>query len=1091
MRNRNWMLVALLIGVIVLLLFGVFGNNARVDVDEKGNVDTTGHTIDVAVVGDYAYVADGGNGLVIVDVTNKSEPKEAGHYGTSGYASDVAVAGDYAYVADGENGLAIVDITNKNEPKEAGHYGTSGYASDVAVAGDYAYVADGDGLVIVDITNKSEPKEVGNVDTAGRAYGVAVAGDYAYVADYDNGLVVVDITNKVEPQEIGNVDTAGDARGVVVVGNYAYVTNSDFIKYYGENGAASARGTGDGLIIVDITNKTNPQVARLYDTSGNPLGVAVIGDYAYVADGDNGLVIVDVTDESDHHKAGGYATPGYARGVAVVGDYAYVADGSNGLIIVEISERYSYFEMYAMFLFLPFIVFLSILVTVFEIDSRKQAKKQTAEKFISKTRNKEQHPDFSSSTLLTQAEGTLPTNPNKAHTLAQKAHDQMNKENELYEKLQHLLPLVSRKQPGADTKTAQELHGRALIELKNGNFNETENLISQAELAARPSTDHLLTQARKLDIAAEEDYEKKNYDAATKKWEQAKAIYTRARELMEARKELKLLEKVNEKIDEISKNVKQALKNKAATYMVRLVGEYDRKVTEANTWFEKTKFGQALDSYELAKQKIKDACKVARENKFKDLQKVSDKLSKVKKAVEDTRLRIGKKNLDAIEPLVNSDPQAAEKKFLEVEQYLNGLKLENDKACKQLKTRSWQGIAKARIAQRKRDFEEAKALYEKDEFVKAKKRFSEVEASFHVIRDYAVERQLTKIKMEVDSHINACRTNIDLATDAPFHKGKGMKHLPVELGEEGSEPTANFSRRPSSTPKAPWETPPRDLGKDIGVGSFYDYKQGKEVGEGSFARVFQAVNKKTGAVVAIKQQKFSQEVLDETQTLDTTDFKDFLQEASLWYKLTRRNIKGVVKVFGYGVKPKPWIAMEFMPQGSLKEKVGTLDVNEASQVTIQLLESMNRVAELGVVHRDIKPGNILFTESKVPKLADWGLGRQLLEATQSLGYRGTPYYSAPEQFDMEVYGEISRKTDLYQLGAVYYELLTGQKPFPTRSMDELMKKILSDEMPDPPSKLNPQVPEALDRIVLKALSKQQEDRYEFMEMAREIRQVIE
>jgi len=277
----------------------------------------------VAVAGNYAYVADGDNGLVIVDITDKTDPQKVGGYDTTCYAYDVAVVGGYAYVADGYNGLVIMDITDKTDPQEVGHYDTAVWANGVAVAGDYAYVIDRVfELVIVDISDKCHPHMAGYYDTAGDTRGVAVAGDYAYVAEWNDGLAIVDISDKRNPQKTGRYDTAGFARGVAVASDYAYVADAS-----------------NGLVIVDISNKSNPQRTGSYDTAGDPRGVAVAGNYAYVADDDNGLVIVDIKDKTDPQKTGGYDTAGNAHGVAVAGDYAYVADGGKGLVIVNIKDK--------------------------------------------------------------------------------------------------------------------------------------------------------------------------------------------------------------------------------------------------------------------------------------------------------------------------------------------------------------------------------------------------------------------------------------------------------------------------------------------------------------------------------------------------------------------------------------------------------------------------------------------------------------------------------------------------------------------------------------------------------------------------------
>jgi hypothetical protein len=287
-----------------------------------GHCDTAGNARGIAVSGNYAYIADRSNGLVIVDINDSSTPHLAGHYDTSGRAVGIAVSGNYAYIADWNNGLVIVNISDPSTPYLAGHCNTAGYAYGIAVSGNYAYVADYDnGLVIVDISDPSTPYLAGHCNTAGYAYGIAVSGNYAYVADWHNGLVIVDISDPSTPYLAGHYNTADFACGIAVSGSYAYVADGD-----------------NGLLIVDISDPSMPRLAGHYDTAGDAHGIAVSGSYAYIADGYNGLVIVDISDPSTPYLAGHYDTAGYARGIAVSGSYAYIADRYNGLVIVDIND---------------------------------------------------------------------------------------------------------------------------------------------------------------------------------------------------------------------------------------------------------------------------------------------------------------------------------------------------------------------------------------------------------------------------------------------------------------------------------------------------------------------------------------------------------------------------------------------------------------------------------------------------------------------------------------------------------------------------------------------------------------------------------
>ncbi|MBM3242699.1 hypothetical protein FJZ31_41090 [Candidatus Poribacteria bacterium] len=123
---------------------------------------------------------------------------------TPGYALDVYVSGGYAYVADGINGLRVIDVSFPENPREVGFYDTPGSAAGVYVSGSYAYVVDGySGFRVIDVSSSSNPFEVGFYDTPGWAWDVYVSGSYAYVADWDKGLRVIDISIPQNPVEVG------------------------------------------------------------------------------------------------------------------------------------------------------------------------------------------------------------------------------------------------------------------------------------------------------------------------------------------------------------------------------------------------------------------------------------------------------------------------------------------------------------------------------------------------------------------------------------------------------------------------------------------------------------------------------------------------------------------------------------------------------------------------------------------------------------------------------------------------------------------------------------------------------------------------
>ncbi len=300
---------------------GNITHTATGDPTLKGTYNSIVNSLDVYVSGRYAYVANGPDGLEIIDIADPASPNHVGTYGTSGSAENVHVVGKYAYVADGTPGFHIIDISNTASPSLVSTYNTSGYAQGVYVSGKYAYVADGNaGLQIIDIASSTAPVLVGTYDTGGSALRVYVSGKYAYVADYNGGLNIIDISNPSSPSSVSAYNPGGEAIDVYVSGKYAYM----------------AFGT-DGLEIVDISNPSSPSWVGAYNPGGDVFSVHVVGKYAYIANTNLGLSILDISNPSSPSYVGSYDTSGYAQGVYVSGKYAYVADGSEGVQIVDIN----------------------------------------------------------------------------------------------------------------------------------------------------------------------------------------------------------------------------------------------------------------------------------------------------------------------------------------------------------------------------------------------------------------------------------------------------------------------------------------------------------------------------------------------------------------------------------------------------------------------------------------------------------------------------------------------------------------------------------------------------------------------------------
>ncbi|MCK4251080.1 T9SS type A sorting domain-containing protein, partial [candidate division WOR-3 bacterium] len=277
----------------------------------------------VAVLDTFAYVA--ARKLHIVNIANPLSPSLIGTWNPHGDEDgmQVAVQGNFVYLANFFLGFWIVDVTNPQSPVSADNI-SYGLALDIAVNGNYAYgAADDAGLVIINITDPNNAYIEGTLDTPAGFQGVDISGNYVYIADFPFSTKMIDASDPANPFVIGEYqDFVSFAADVAVSGNYAYVAHR-----------------ADGLRIVDVSNPYFPGEVGFWDTPYMARGVAVLDSYAYVADGESGLRIIDITNPFSPYEVGYCDTIGWVEHVTVSGDYAYLACGNSGFLkIIDISN---------------------------------------------------------------------------------------------------------------------------------------------------------------------------------------------------------------------------------------------------------------------------------------------------------------------------------------------------------------------------------------------------------------------------------------------------------------------------------------------------------------------------------------------------------------------------------------------------------------------------------------------------------------------------------------------------------------------------------------------------------------------------------
>jgi serine/threonine protein kinase len=249
----------------------------------------------------------------------------------------------------------------------------------------------------------------------------------------------------------------------------------------------------------------------------------------------------------------------------------------------------------------------------------------------------------------------------------------------------------------------------------------------------------------------------------------------------------------------------------------------------------------------------------------------------------------------------------------------------------------------------------------------------------------------------------------------------------------------------------------------------------EQLGEGGMATVYKAYDTRLETDVAVKVIR-TENILP--STLERT-LKRFEREAKALARLTHPNI---VSVKDYGEHDgKPYLVMEYLPGGTLKTRLGKpIPWQETVKLILPIAEALDFAHSQNMIHRDVKPANILLTLRGQPMLTDFGIAKILdLEETADLTGTGmgigTPEYMAPEQWT----GKTSAQSDQYALGVVLYEMLTGRKPYTADTPAAILLKQATEPLPRP-TQYVPDLPEGVERILIKALARDPKDRFQGM-----------
>ncbi len=253
------------------------------------------------------------------------------------------------------------------------------------------------------------------------------------------------------------------------------------------------------------------------------------------------------------------------------------------------------------------------------------------------------------------------------------------------------------------------------------------------------------------------------------------------------------------------------------------------------------------------------------------------------------------------------------------------------------------------------------------------------------------------------------------------------------------------------------------------TGTVNNYDDLQLIGRGGMGVVYGARDVRLNRRVALKMIRAGE--------AEAAELDRFRTEAEVVAQLRHPNIVQIYEVGDH--RGRPFIALEYVEGGNLKEKLsGTpLPPREAARLLETLARAVQAAHARHIVHRDLKPANVMLTADGTPKITDFGLAKRLDEAgqTQSGAVVGTPSYMAPEQAEGRR-GTVGPTADVYALGAILYECLTGRPPFLAATTHDTLRQVATEE-PVPPRRLRPDCPRDLETICLTCLRKEVAKRY--------------
>lgn len=495
----------------------------------------------------------------------------------------------------------------------------------------------------------------------------------------------------------------------------------------------------------------------------------------------------------------------------------------------------------------------------------------------------------------------------------------------------------------------------------------------------------------------------------------------------------------------------------------------DERLAAAREAADGDAYDDAVTACEDAREAYQSALAVVEEHGTGDAATVEERLDEL--ATLRTELELGRlsarvtDNRDAVADLRDQDaaPDAYETIAVDCRDLIDsidGLDLDRERDLAVLRQEAGRELVRARTAAVRQRAADAATAFDDGAYRDGRDAFETV---VEAVDD--VQVTATELDVDPDTDLDRLRAICSANADAARRVVLGIDDAPERQSLPGADDAASADgTAPASASDAAGATLPNDGVSNRLQDEIPEHEVLAFVGSGGNADVHK-VRLDTGEVAALKVPRWE-------GTLSRDVVERFTREAETWAQLDDHD--HIVSVLEWGRQPYPWLLLEYL-DASLADRADELSFPASVDVLTGVCDALEFAHGRGVVHLDVKPENVLLTDANVPKVGDWGLARVLLDHSHTqLGL--TPAYSAPEQLTEE-YGDVDRRTDVYQASVLAYRLLTGRLPFEADRPADLQRAILNGTA-TPPSELDGDLQPAVDDVLLRSMARDPTDRYE-------------